>query len=124
MAEARQLFGERFALVHQSALRHTPRATYNALAQFLGTESFSASATFHRYNAHRGKRTDLCNNASFLQALKRRLAPEYRALAEVYKDAGLNVPQELRLKQTRCDWPEDLREGAESCTWRQQCAGP
>merc|ERR1711862_723808 len=51
LAEIRTFFGSRLLVLHQEALRMTPRATYNLIARFLGVGDFPAGARFDVVNA-------------------------------------------------------------------------
>lgn len=113
LMEMKGLFGERLSILHQDSLRTSPRLTYHGLALLLGsTRPFLSGTSFRRYNSHRGHRTDLCMNASLVQALKVELesSGEYRILEELLSQEGGELPRRLLLHECRCDRPEELAE--------------
>lgn len=101
-------FPSRLHLVHQEALRSEAKEVFRRLAAFLGAQAFPNGMHFQRANAVYGPRTGLCRNTSLLLALQERLAPEYEAIEAVMAAAGLPLPEELRLRRTRCDRAEEL----------------
>jgi len=119
--EMRSLFGSRLIVIHQSALRVMPRQVYNALALNLGVQPFDPSMDFYQWNAHKGHRTDLCRNASLLQALQQHFEADYVALEGFFVDSGLTVPAELQLRATRCDRAAEFDEGSLSCINKTRC---
>lgn len=113
LAEVADIFGARLMLLHQESLREKPRETYSAIAAFVGTSvPFASKASFHRYNSRRGHRTDLCRNASLARVLQQRLRADYEMLERLMGDGA---PPSLRSRQTRCNRPEELSEGAPHC---------
>merc|ERR1712129_541697 len=120
LRECQRLFGSRLLLLHQESLKVSPRETYNQMAAFVGTRSaFPSRTRFHRYNSRGGHRTNLCRNASLHEALRQRLAPEYEALEEAFISAGVEIPAVVKLRQTRCERPEQLL--AVSCPYKTRC---
>eukprot|EP00927_Polykrikos_kofoidii_P061612 TRINITY_DN56445_c0_g1_i1.p1 TRINITY_DN56445_c0_g1~~TRINITY_DN56445_c0_g1_i1.p1 ORF type:complete len:517 (+),score=46.29 TRINITY_DN56445_c0_g1_i1:193-1743(+) len=105
--EWERLFGTQLFLLHQAFLRDNPREAYNALASFLGVAPFSPRTTFHRYNSIRGNQTDVCHNSTLMSELKENFSSEYETLIESMQFVDAIIPEELRLRQTRCDRPTD-----------------
>merc|ERR1711933_608986 len=97
-------FGSRLHLIHQEQLRMAPRTTYSMIARFLGAKgNFPADMAFGRYSGYKGHRTDLCFKASLRRTLKQRFEEDYEAIERAFVAKGLRIPNELRLRRTRCD---------------------
>jgi len=107
------LFGPRVRFLHTSLLRAAPLEAFNRLAEFVGVAPFPAERQFHRYNSQRGRRTGMCDEPELLRHVQQHFAPEYEALEELFAAMGAPLPDELRLRQTRCDRPDELVEKAE-----------
>eukprot|EP00927_Polykrikos_kofoidii_P078470 TRINITY_DN75290_c0_g1_i1.p1 TRINITY_DN75290_c0_g1~~TRINITY_DN75290_c0_g1_i1.p1 ORF type:complete len:541 (+),score=71.72 TRINITY_DN75290_c0_g1_i1:71-1624(+) len=113
--------GGRLMVLHQEELRRSPREAYRAMTSFLGVSPFPEFTVFGRYNSYRGPRTGLCSNATLLRMLKRRLSGEYERLMLWFLDKRRIVPEELYFRRTRCQRPDLIAEGAESCYGRRLC---
>eukprot|EP00929_Paragymnodinium_shiwhaense_P000537 TRINITY_DN100782_c0_g1_i1.p1 TRINITY_DN100782_c0_g1~~TRINITY_DN100782_c0_g1_i1.p1 ORF type:complete len:487 (+),score=86.04 TRINITY_DN100782_c0_g1_i1:184-1644(+) len=112
LQDLQTLLGERLIIFHQDQMKEeTSRTFYNDLAARLGAATpFPDSVTFGRYNSVRGRRSGLCGNASLVQALKKTLEPDYRAIERALAVAGQGVPQGLLQRKTRCDDSAALAE--------------
>eukprot|EP00931_Biecheleriopsis_adriatica_P006950 TRINITY_DN108297_c0_g1_i1.p1 TRINITY_DN108297_c0_g1~~TRINITY_DN108297_c0_g1_i1.p1 ORF type:complete len:476 (+),score=64.47 TRINITY_DN108297_c0_g1_i1:90-1517(+) len=105
-----QLFKERLFLFHQERLRQAPQELYDRLALFLGQRKFPPGTDFRRYHVRSGQRTDLCKSNGTMRALKRALSDQYRVFEGALSFMGQAIPAQLRLRQSRCDRPTDLRQ--------------
>ncbi|CAE7884810.1 TY2B-C [Symbiodinium microadriaticum] len=103
------LLGSRLRMIHQAHLRHQPVETYTDVAHFLGARKLPATFKIERHNHQRGYRTDLCQNESLVRDLQQLFLDEYDAMEALLSSVGgLPLPEELLLRQTRCDRPEEL----------------
>eukprot|EP00434_Breviolum_minutum_P005089 symbB.v1.2.004488.t1/scaffold254.1/size251309/11 len=102
---------QRLRVIHQASFRQSFAEVFVDLSQFLGVKRPLALKA-GRYNHHGGHRSDLCRNASLVADLKDLLSSEYRAVEELLLSHGNGapLPEELLLRKTRCDRPEDLAE--------------
>eukprot|EP00927_Polykrikos_kofoidii_P043175 TRINITY_DN37226_c0_g1_i1.p1 TRINITY_DN37226_c0_g1~~TRINITY_DN37226_c0_g1_i1.p1 ORF type:complete len:323 (-),score=49.73 TRINITY_DN37226_c0_g1_i1:139-1107(-) len=104
-----EIFGPRLLLIHQDTLRDAPDIVYSRLASFFGaTETFPSNMVFGRYNSRRGHRTNLCHNLSLVRKLTKALEEEYQWQERALEVSGEPVPSALRMRQSRCERPEEL----------------
>jgi len=107
-----QGLGDRLLVVHIGALRSKPAETYRRITDFLGVVPFSKKMRFRRYNSARGNRSGLCNHPDRIHQLQDLFQDDYVALEEVLaaQSPGEELPRELRLRQTRCERPNELKD--------------
>ncbi|CAJ1385885.1 unnamed protein product, partial [Effrenium voratum] len=109
LRQLRRLLPERLRAVHQAHFREGGSEAFRSLARFLSARS--PEFQIARHNHHGGHRSDLCHNASLVSELQARLSSEYQAVEELLDACSdLPLPQELLLRQTRCDRAEELAE--------------
>ena len=91
-------------------MRHLPTDTFANVARFLGARRLP-DFKVERHNHQKGYRTDLCENKSLVTDLQNLLVDEYRAMELLLASNadGLPLPEELLLRQTRCDRPEEMQ---------------
>eukprot|EP00439_Symbiodinium_sp_Y106_P069015 s1324_g11.t2 len=120
LEHVQRLFHQRLAVLHQEHLRLTAPEAFHSALHFLGLPA-PEWGRLTRHNHRPGHRTDLCHNATLIRQFKELLAPEYVYLEQLLNNVGmLPVPEQLLLRQSRCDRLEELWEAEED--WRAKVA--